>query len=346
MKNNFDNVKVFENSKKIKLFDKKYISPINATIYENINKTYANDGIILSKNNKIALLILVGGNASRFSQNKPKSIYEFNYQNENKSLLSIMFEKINDNYIKTKNASELYLMVNRDNYENITTYLKNNNYFNYPKNKIKLLIQNELPILDTNGNILKNNSDITITGPCGNGDAIHVLDENNLFRHFSKNRIKYLIVLGIDNINVNLFDYKLIGYMDNEDIHALSKSIIKEDKEWVFAKYKEKTVILDNFNIENIKLNNDKHYIDRNICYHIFNISELNKIKKRKVPLHRAYKYTKMSDNDIDNKPNSFKFEYFIYDYLKYIKRNSVVRVSKDEFYPIKNMKDLENLSK
>ena len=87
--------------------------------------------------------------------------------------------------------------------------------------------------------------------------------------------------------------------------------------------------------INNIKINNDYAYRDKNIVYHLMSLKKVIYFSKVNLPYHRAYKknsYLDLHGNyQIPEKPNTFKFELFIYDAFCHAKDMLLYRVENDE---------------
>jgi len=119
--------------------------------------------------------------------------------------------------------------------------------------------------------------------------------------------------------------------------------------EGVFCKYKGRPSVLSKDNmtkeINNIKIDNEYAYRDKNIVYHLMSCKSVVYFSKIKLPYHRAYKKNSYLDHDgnlvIPDTPNTFKFETFIYDAFSYAKDMLLYRVGKEESLPIKTKEDI-----
>lgn len=83
-------------------------------------------------------------------------------------------------------------------------------------------------------------------------------------------------------------------------------------------------------------------YRDCNILAHLFSLDSLFKIACETLPYHRAYKKNTFINyegmKEVPSKPNSFKFETFIFDAFSFFNDILIFRVNKsDEFAPIKD---------
>lgn len=365
-----DNLKILEDLKNIdfklmnKLYIKSYIdkdidlkkiSPLE--IITNINneeeKEYIEIGKNIISNNQYGIVIMAGGNASRLGINKPKGLLELNIDGKKISLFEIYINKLKEIYLTNKVYLNVYIMINRENANLIKDFFDKNNYFNYPKDKIKFFIQQELPLLSVDGKLLLKNKNELWMVPNGNGNVFKSLKDNELIKDMKESNIKYCLFMGIDNIFVNLNDYKFIGCMIKNNYKLASKTIFKDNSletSWVFCKYKNRPYMLDNRYIEyftNRKINDNYCYREKNIIYHLIHIDYIDKFSKINLKYHRAYKeYECLNELGNIEKIKCFKFEQFIYDAFYYAKDMLLYRTTSKEFVPIKTKEDVIKIEK
>ena len=314
--------------------------PININKISNLevikkNKKYRDIGINFVKNGEYGVLIMAGGNGSRLGFNGPKGCLELNINNKFISLFELyieQFKKIIDQY---NIVIPIYIMTSSINNDEIINYFKKKNYFNYPKDKIKFFKQNNLPILDLNGNLVLKDKANILYGPNGNGDVFTSLRKNYLIKDMKYNNLKYILFVNVDNILNNLIDFDFIGSVIGNNYKLASKTImIKNKKEWVFCKYNNHPFMLPNNYLNNylfnLKKNNQYIYRYKNISYHLININLIKKFSKIKLPYHRAYKKSNYINSE--NKKNSFKFEKFIFDAFYYSKDMLLYETNYNEF--------------
>ena len=81
---------------------------------------------------------------------------------------------------------------------------------------------------------------------------------------------------------------------------------------------------------------------------HLFSLSALNKIAEVSLPYHRAFKKNTFVNDEgmkqVPEKPNTFKFETFIFDAFSLFDDIELLRVEEeDEFAPIKDFNGIHN---
>ena len=338
--------------------DMNLISNLKCIHNININeeKEYIDIGKKIVNKGKYAVVIMAGGNASRLGLNGPKGCLELNINDKKVSLFEIFINQLKTYYKKENIYLNLYIMTSNYNYKETISFFKKNNYFNYPKKKIKFFIQNELPILDIDGKILLKEKNKVLFGPNGNGDVFNSLKKNKIINHMKKNKIEYALFSTVDNALTNLIDLKFIGATIHNGYKLSTKTLFKKDenaKDWVFCKYNGKPFMLPssyiNLDISNKKDENDDYlYRETNITYHLLSFDNIEKLSNTNLKYHRAYKknnYINEEGTKINaDKPNTFKFEKFIFDGFYYCDDMLLYRTDENEFCPIKNYDDIKKV--
>ena len=344
--------KLYVNSYIDEKLNLKKVKPLKV-IQDVKNQSFIKCGENIVLNNNYGIVLMAGGNATRLGLNKPKGMLEINYYNKKMSLFQIYINKVSEVYNQYKVYINIYIMTNKDNKDEIMNFFEENNYFNYPKDKIKFFVQGMLPLLSVDGKILLKDKNNIWLVPNGNGDVFKSLKNSELINDMKANNIKYCLFTGIDNPLIDLVDFNFLGSTIFYKYKLSSKTIYKSnalEKDWVFCKYNNRPYMLDDNHIKyfnDIKdENNDYLYREKNIMYHLIHIDYIEKFSKINLKYHRAYKkYDAYEDNRLKT-INCFKFEKFIYDAFYYAKDMLLYRVNEDEFYPIKKKEDIECVEK
>jgi len=242
-----------------------------------------------------------------------------------------------------------YIMTSETNNKDTISYFESKNYFGYDKNNINFFIQNKLPLVDTSGNILLREPYQVYEASNGNGNLFESLATNNMVLDMKKRGIKWIFVSGIDNILVKVADPIFLALTINNSTEIGAKTIFKKDpysKDWVFCKKDSKPAMLgyERITEEITNANIDGRFLYReiNILCHLFSIDALEKISNIDLPYHRATKKNTYINNEgmkiVPEKPNSYKFETFIFDSFRFFDNITLLRVDEDkEFAPIKD---------
>ncbi len=324
---------------------------------ETEKKEYKKIGEKLIRQNQYGIVILAGGNASRLGMG-PKGCLEINVTQKKISLFEIFINQLKEINKKYNITLNLYIMTSATNYAEIQTFFKKKNYFDYPKYNIQFFIQEELPILDVQGNVVLKDKNQILFGPNGNGNVFKALKRSGLLKDIKTKNIKYILFTTIDNVLTKLVDLEFIGSTLFYNYKLSSKTITKEnenEKDWIFCKYKNKPFMLPTryitTNITNTKNSNGKYiYREKNIAYHLIATDLVVKFADIDLKYHRAYKknnYIDINGQKITSQgPNTFKFEQFIFDAFYFTDDILLYRINEEEFCPIKTQEDIKKAEK
>ena len=338
------------------------IEPIGYTdksaMSDNELKHYEEIGLKAIKEGKLAAVTMAGGQGTRLGYKGPKGTYELDFEQEHcrKSLFEIMCENIKNANNQYDITLPWYIMTSEDNDFATKEYFKSHNFFDYPKEKIKFFKQEKLPIINIDGKLILKETYLIKDGSNGNGNVFKAMKNNKIIDDLEKNNIKWVSFGGIDNILLKNIDPLFIGLTVDSGYQIASKSIFKQkplDKVAVYCKKSGKPSILDYDDID-IKLSVSKskdgmyQYREANILSHLMNLEAIKKVSNIHLPYHRAYKKNAFVNEEgmkqIPDKPNSFKFENFIFDSFAFFDDMLLLRVDEnEEFAPIKDFTGIYN---
>lgn len=300
--------------------------------------------------NQVAVVTMAGGQGTRLGYKGPKGTYELLINEERISLYEILcnnLKEINKKYNITLNW---YIMTSRENDEDTRRYLKEHNYWGYPRENIKFFMQSKLPLIKTDGKLFLKERYLIQEASNGNGDVFKALKRSNMIDDMTQKNIKYVFFGGIDNILLKNVDPLFLGLMIDKDTKIASKSIFKKEpleKTAVYCLKKGRTSILNYDDIDeeitNKKFDDGRYcYREANMLSHIMSIDAVKDATKVNLPYHRAFKKNVFVNEEgmkeVPEKPNCFKFEAFIFDIFYYFDKMLLLRVNEDEeFAPIKS---------
>ncbi len=316
---------------------------------ENQKSFLNNIGENVLKQNTYAVLTMAGGQGTRLGHKGPKGTFELNLYPEKKSLFEILAIKIKEANEKYSINVPWYIMTSEENNDETINFFINKNYFGLDKQNISFFIQNKLPLVSFNGEILLSEPYKVHEVSNGNGDIFDSLQYNGLIENMKQKNIKWIFISGIDNILADISDPIFLGLTINNHTEIGSKTIFKKDpfsQDWVFCKKNGKPSMLGyeriTESLTNAKINNKYLYREINILCHIFSIQALEKCSTLKLPYHLAKKKNIYINDEgmkiFPNESNSYKFEKFIFDAFKFFENITLLRVNpEEEFAPIKN---------
>lgn len=328
------------------------IEPIISWVLEPNSSDYHNchaAGFELIEQEKIAVVSMAGGQGTRLGHPGPKGTFRF-APPINKTLFQIQAEQLQELGIKHGHFIPWYLMTNRENNKDIKLHFVENNYFGCPPAKIFFFIQGELPLLSEEGKILlKDNSQICF-GPDGNGGVFSALEDSGALADMERRGVEWVFFCGIDNALVKMADPVFAGYARLSGKQAASKAVAKispEEKVGVFCLKNGRPSIVEYSELpesyrKKVDGQGNLMFADANIIAHLFKLEVLRKAAGKGLPYHLAHKKTACIDNlgnfISPSKPNSYKFETYIFDAFCFVDGMSILRVERaQEFAPVKN---------
>lgn len=313
-------------------------------------KNFENLGIESIKNNEFAVVTLAGGQGSRLGHNGPKGTFELDLAPKKKSLFEILNDNLKEVHQKFNVTIPWYIMTSTANHIATVKFFEENNYFNYPRESIHFFSQDNLPITDISGNLILEETYKIKEASNGNGNVYEAMKSNGIIDDMKTRNIKWIFIGGIDNVLLKIVDPLFLGLSIEKNVEIASKSLFKKDaseKEYVFCKRNGKSSLLDYNDItEEMSYAKDANgnylYRETNMLSHLFSIKALEKCSTLELPYHRAFKQNTFVNEEgmkqIPDKPNSFKFEKFIFDAFEYFDDMLLLRVNEEEeFAPIKN---------
>lgn len=332
IRSNMDDSISFDRISPIPFFEKSKLSNEEINYYSQIGNAAINS-------EKLAIITLAGGQGTRLGYKGPKGSYEIDVPPK-KSLFEFACDNLKKLQRKTGISLRWYIMTSPTNDKATKDYFEAKDYFGYPKQKVNFFIQSTLPIIDVNANVILETPYSIKTGSNGNGDVFKSFASSGFIDELETNNIEWIFIGGIDNILLKLIDPLFLGLTIAGNYQIASKSIRKLDlstSDWVFANVDGRPSIIDP---QNIKADIDK-YNQKNILAHLFSLDALKKLSNVDLPYHRAFKKCDFINSEgmkeVPLKPNSFKFEKFIFDAFSFFDRILLLEVNpSEEFAPIK----------
>lgn len=272
-----------------------------------------------------------------------------------------LFEILCDNLKTAKTNYDVYIpwyiMTSRENNKQTMEFFEKNNYFNYPKDKIKFFIQGELPMVGTDGKILLDKEGIIKEAADGHGGIFEAMFKNNVVEDMKNNGVEWIFVGPVDNPLAKMVDEILIGVAVDKKVLAIGKSLVKanpKEKVGVFCKKNGKPAVIEYTEIsdemaEEKDKNGNLVYGESHINCNMFNIKAIEYIGNNKLPYHSAFKKATYMNEKGDiiepSEPNAYKFESFIFDSFQKLDDMAILRVNREEeFAPVKGKTGVDSV--
>ena len=322
--------------------DKSKLSEKDLSFYSDIGKRSIQAG-------EIAVVTLAGGQGSRLGFKGPKGTFELD------TLPKISLFEIICNYLKESSkyygiTIPWYIMTSSSNHQATIDFFKQHHFFHYPEQSISFFVQEDLPIINTEGKLILEEIYKIKMASNGNGNLFHSLQKHHLLDDMKHKNIKWTFIGGVDNVLLNPVDPIFIGLTIASKNPVASKSLFKKNpdsRDWVFAKKYGRPAIVDceNFVSELSKIQDDTGtylYRETNMLAHMFSVDALCKLAASSLPYHRAFRKSAFVNYEgmkqVPEKPNIYKFEQFVFDAFSEFDMLTLLSVNpSEEFAPIKD---------
>jgi len=300
------------------------------------------------QNNKIAVLIAAGGQASRLGFDGPKGVFPITPV-KNKSLFQLFSETIRALSQRYRAHIPLLIMTSEENHDDTITFFKRHEYFGLDKQTVYFFKQGMLPSITPDGKLILKDTTHLFTNPDGHGGALKALRKSGLLSALQDHGITDIFYCQVDNPLVKIADPLFIGY---HRIYAadISTKVVRrrniQEKVGVYLSLDGRDAIVEYSDAgDDIMSALDKEgnllYWAGNIAIHIFNIPFLERLYKEgfDLPYHCATKHIKTIDEGgTPVTREGWKFETFIFDAIPLANKTCCMEVIREEeFAPVKN---------
>lgn len=345
--------------KKDKLSDRGVFEPLGALEVDEIQNReteFREKGIEALQKEKIAAVLLAGGQGTRLGLDKPKGTLNVGV---NKTLY--LFEAHIKWLLKLKEECgayvPLYIMTSDINNKDTVDFFEEHNYFGYDKSHVTFFVQEMAPAVDYDGKIYMAEKGKIALSPNGNGGWFRSMMRAGLVEDMKKKGIEYLTAFSVDNVLQKINDPVFVGatVLSGADIGAkVVKKVADREKLGVLCLEDGKPSIVEYYEItdEMANLRDEKGqlaYIFGVILNYMFKLEKLIELMTKEMPLHIVEKkipYIDENGNQVKpEEPNGYKFETLILDMVHLMDSClSYEVVRKKEFAPIKNKTGVDSL--
>ncbi len=310
---------------------------------------YTAVGIDAIKHCKVGAILLAGGQGTRLGFDKAKGMYNIG---ETKELY--IFEQLIANLKKVTSAADawvpLYIMTSEKNDEQTREFFREHDLFGYNPDYVKFFVQEMVPAVDFDGNVLVEAEDSLAMSPNGNGGWFKSLIKAGYDADIKEKGVEWLNVFAVDNVLQQIADPVFVGATIESGCVSGAKVVRKVDPyERVGAMCLEdgKPSIVEYYELtpEMAEARDEKGtllYGFGVILNYLFRVDKLLEIAEKSLPLHVVEKKVPYIDeNGVAVKPetpNAYKFETLILDMVYMMDNCLSFEVDREkEFAPVKN---------
>ncbi|KAI8321041.1 nucleotide-diphospho-sugar transferase [Martensiomyces pterosporus] len=325
------------------------------------NAEWRAEGIRLIRENKVAVILLAGGQGTRLGSSAPKGCYDIGLPS-GKCLFEIQAERIrrlqeiaSDKDSATKAIIPWLVMTSGPTSAATQKKFADEDYFGLNPNDVFFFNQGVLPCFDFDGKIMLEQPGKVAVAPDGNGGIYEALRLSGALDWLRNRGVEHIHSYCVDNCLVRVADPTFIGYaaLRGAECGALvvpKKSwdepvgvICLRNGHYSVVEYSEISEDMARMTREGTS---QLAYNAGNICNHFYTLDFLQKrvpdIESR-LEHHVAKKKIKCVDIEsgaqiAPTKPNGIKLERFVFDVFPYVQRMAILEVDrKDQFSPLKN---------
>lgn len=313
-------------------------------------------GMAAIRNCKVGAILLAGGQGTRLGFDKAKGMYNIGV---NKELY--IFEQLIENLKKVTNEAgafvPLYVMTSDKNDEQTRAFFEEHNFFGYDKKFVKFFVQEMVPAVDFEGNVLVEAEDSLAMSPNGNGGWFSSLLKAGLGEDLKEKGIEWLNVFAVDNVLQQIADPVFVGATIESGCVSGAKVVQKCDPyERVGALCLEdgKPSIIEYYELtpEMAEATNEAGtllYGFGVILNYLFRVDKLLAIAEKQMPLHIVEKKVPFLNEEGQlvkpETPNAYKFETLILDMVYLMDDCLSFEVDREkEFAPVKNATGVDSV--
>ncbi|KAL1990416.1 hypothetical protein VTN49DRAFT_6255 [Thermomyces lanuginosus] len=319
---------------------------------------YYNLGLKLVAENKVAVVLMAGGQGTRLGSSAPKGCYDIGLPSH-KSLFQIQAERIAKIQGLAGNNAVVpwYVMTSGPTHKPTQEFFEQHNFFGLDRANVKFFEQGVLPCISNDGKILLETKSKVAVAPDGNGGIYQALITSGVRDDMRQRGIEHVHTYCVDNCLVRVADPVFIGFAASKGVDIATKVVRKrnatESVGLILQKNGKPDVVeYSEIDKETAEAKDPKNpeilkFRAANIVNHYYSFRFLETIEQwaRKLPHHIARKKIPSIDFATGQtvkpeRPNGIKLEQFVFDVFPLIPLEKFASIEvrrEDEFSPLKN---------
>ena len=320
------------------------------------HEKYKEKGLEAIRKGKVGAVLLAGGMGTRLGSDHPKGMYNIGITKD-----VYIFQRLIENLLDVVKEAEayvpLYVMTSDKNHEDTTAFLKEHDYFGYPEEYITFFMQEMAPACDYEGKVYLEEKWKLSTSPNGNGGWYSSMYKWGIAQKAIADGVEWLNVFAVDNVLQRIADPCFVGAVIDRGCACGSKVVRKcapDEKVGVMCLEDGRPSIVEYYELTEELMDakdekGDPAYNFGVILNYLFKVSDLEKIREKKLPLHVVEKkipYLDKQGNKVKpTEPNGYKFEQLVLDMIHDLDSCLPFEVDRrKEFAPIKNATGVDSV--
>ena len=320
------------------------------------HEKYKEKGLEAIRKGKVGAVLLAGGMGTRLGSDHPKGMYNIGITKD-----VYIFQRLIENLLDVVKEAEayvpLYVLTSDKNHEDTTAFLKEHDYFGYPEEYITFFMQEMAPACDYEGKVYLEEKWKLSTSPNGNGGWYSSMYKWGIAQKAIADGVEWLNVFAVDNVLQRIADPCFVGAVIDRGCACGSKVVRKcapDEKVGVMCLEDGRPSIVEYYELTEELMDakdekGDPAYNFGVILNYLFKVSDLEKIREKKLPLHVVEKkipYLDKQGNKVKpTEPNGYKFEQLVLDMIHELDSCLPFEVDRrKEFAPIKNATGVDSV--
>lgn len=314
--------------------------------------------------NKVAVVLLAGGQGTRLGSKDPKGCFNVGLASS-KSLFQLQAERIHK--IQQLAATEFtggkdsgvvvpwYIMTSGATHETTLQFFEDHSYFGLSRENVFLFKQGTLPCFSKDGKIFMEDKEVVSTAPDGNGGVYRALVASSVLSDMQKRGIQHVHMYCVDNCLGRVADPVFIGFSAEKGVDIATKVVRKRapnesvglvvlrNGKPAVAEYSEIDPVLCQEKDNEGRL----RFRAANIVNHYYSVRFLESVAEwhHTLPYHVAKKkiphINPVNGKNVEpQEPNGVKLEQFVFDVFPRtaLENFACLEVERqEEFSPLKN---------
>jgi UDP-N-acetylglucosamine/UDP-N-acetylgalactosamine diphosphorylase len=322
-------------------------------------KQWESIGLNLIAQNKVAVILMAGGQGTRLGSSAPKGCFNIGLLS-GKSLFQLQAERIRKLQqlaaatVTTSVRLPWFIMTSQPTRQATEEHFKQHAYFGLDPTHVYFFNQGTLPCFDFDGKILMESKSSLTSAPDGNGGIYAALDSTGVLAKLEALGVEHVHSYCVDNCLVKVADPVFIGACAQHGYDCAAKVVRKTDPTepvGVVCQRNGKAAVVEYSEIS--KELSEKRSEDGKLVYRAANIAnhymttaflrEAAELANNVLEYHVAKKKVKHVDPStgevvVPTQPNAIKLELFVFDVFPFATKFGTMEVNRStEFSPLKN---------